>query len=282
MKELFGPELSPPLDGFSDAVVQVDCGDERHSIAWTPSGISALDHPDPEAEKVLVGLGGQQPLCLEVLDAWRYSLGDCEMLGVAARGNDRPDLRSALAMTQRTFASSLGLAAMKLWVGAFRAGDFDAERRLRATKVIANLPLDLRRLFIVSSVATVEKTIRAGGHLPRRSFQQAVDSIVGRLVLRAIRSDLGSSGQHLQPYVMFRAGPATRHRCRVIESHEGVTVEVPLRWFAQVHARGLQDGWRDLVLGLDELLGPVALTWDRGAGGLEPRLGAPRPNRMTP
>ena len=279
MSELFGPELSPPLDGFSDAAVQVDCGDERHSIAWTPSGISALDHPDPEAEKVLVGLGGQQPLCLEVLDAWRYSLGDCEMLGVAARGNDRPDLRSALALSlSRTMR---GLSRLPSGRTPWVRGD-EANRRLRATKIIANLPLDLRRLFITSTVLTIERTVHVGGYLPRRSFQQAVESIVGQRVVGVLKADLGVGWRNVLPYVMFRAGPASHHRCRIFESHDGVTIEVPLRWFAQVHARGLQDGWRDLVLGQANSMDPVALLWEGTRGQLVPALGAPRPERVTP
>ena len=62
--------------GVSDTVLEVKCEGHRHKVVWSAGELLLPDHPDVDAEKVLVALGGSKPRCLEVLDLWDFALAD--------------------------------------------------------------------------------------------------------------------------------------------------------------------------------------------------------------
>ena len=54
----------------------VDCEGNRHSITWSQGNIVLQQHPEIDAEKALVALGGVKPKCLEVFDLWQLAVLD--------------------------------------------------------------------------------------------------------------------------------------------------------------------------------------------------------------
>jgi hypothetical protein len=64
----------------------VPCGQSRHIVRWEAGELRLLSHPDPEAERVLVALGGEKSRCVEVAQAWGRRAEDLSMLAIGPRG----------------------------------------------------------------------------------------------------------------------------------------------------------------------------------------------------
>jgi hypothetical protein len=56
--------------GFEPLELDVDCGGDRHTLRWEAGDLLLRDH-DREGESVLAALGGGEPACVEVADAWQ-------------------------------------------------------------------------------------------------------------------------------------------------------------------------------------------------------------------
>jgi hypothetical protein len=65
---------------------EVPCGTGRHVIRWEAGALRLASHADPEAEQVLVALGGEKARCVEVAEAWDRHAADLTMLSVGPRG----------------------------------------------------------------------------------------------------------------------------------------------------------------------------------------------------
>lgn len=57
-------------------LLEVLCQGTRHRIRWVRGDVVLDDHPDVDAELVLVALGGEQPACLAVAELWADALID--------------------------------------------------------------------------------------------------------------------------------------------------------------------------------------------------------------
>ncbi|MGD0700804.1 MAG: hypothetical protein ABSA02_13065 [Trebonia sp.] len=62
------------------------CGQGRHIVRWEAGELRLLSHPDPEAELVLVALGGEKTRCVEVAQAWGRHAEDLSVLAIGPRG----------------------------------------------------------------------------------------------------------------------------------------------------------------------------------------------------
>jgi hypothetical protein len=62
------------------------CGEGRHIVRWEAGELRLLSHPDPEAERVLVALGGETSRCIEVAQAWGRHAEDLSVLAIGPRG----------------------------------------------------------------------------------------------------------------------------------------------------------------------------------------------------
>ena len=66
---------APPVE------MKVACGGIVHRLRWTAGQVEALDHPDLDAERALIALGGAEPNCLTHLDLWADAVTDGGFLG---------------------------------------------------------------------------------------------------------------------------------------------------------------------------------------------------------
>ena len=96
--------------GIEEVTEEVSCGGAGHRLRWADGEVTALDHPDPEGERLLAGLGGTKPFCLVILDAWSSHGADLRVLALGSRSaGDAPSLgQEALAgIRYGNFARSL-------------------------------------------------------------------------------------------------------------------------------------------------------------------------------
>ena len=63
-------------DGVADSNFDVDCEGQRHTICWSNGEVVLTHHPDVQAEKTLVALGGRKPRCLEIFELWELAVSD--------------------------------------------------------------------------------------------------------------------------------------------------------------------------------------------------------------
>ncbi len=73
----------------------VDCTGGRHRLRCSDGALVALDHPDPDGERMLLALGGEPPACLDLLRAWEAHLDDLHILVLGPRhaGTGRAPIR---------------------------------------------------------------------------------------------------------------------------------------------------------------------------------------------
>ncbi len=84
-----GPDTGPNEPWFgclAPCEAQVPCGTGQHVVRWEAGALRLASHADPEAERVLAALGGEQARCVEVAEAWGRHAADLTMLSVGPRG----------------------------------------------------------------------------------------------------------------------------------------------------------------------------------------------------
>ena len=74
------------FDCFPRCEAYLPCGQSRHIVRWEAGELRLLSHPDPEAERVLVALGGEKSRCVEVAQAWERHAEDLSVLAIGPRG----------------------------------------------------------------------------------------------------------------------------------------------------------------------------------------------------
>lgn len=82
--------ISIPNDSWFHAlppgVARVPCGHGEHAVRWHAGTLELLAHPDPEAERVLAALGGEQADCVRIADTWDRHTEDLRVLQIGPRG----------------------------------------------------------------------------------------------------------------------------------------------------------------------------------------------------
>jgi hypothetical protein len=66
--------------------VPVLCGLEEHVLRWANGELTALHHDDIDGEMALGALGGEQPGCPHIVQAWRAAVHDPRVFTLASRG----------------------------------------------------------------------------------------------------------------------------------------------------------------------------------------------------
>jgi hypothetical protein len=70
---------------FGPAEATWRCGEKEHRLRWEAGRLTAVDHPEAEAELVLGTLGGNQPDCIRLLRAWGEHRDDLDVLMLGPR-----------------------------------------------------------------------------------------------------------------------------------------------------------------------------------------------------
>lgn len=87
-------------EGMAPLLVAGPEGAGTHRLLWRQGRLELADHPDPEAERAVVALGGERCPCLDVSDAWE----DCHRTGamlVAGRRHGSEVLVPPVEATRR-------------------------------------------------------------------------------------------------------------------------------------------------------------------------------------
>jgi hypothetical protein len=66
----------PWFDRVSPVTFETECEGSRHTLTWRAGQLHLDQHPEPDAERALVALGGRIPRCVEILDLWDAAVAD--------------------------------------------------------------------------------------------------------------------------------------------------------------------------------------------------------------
>jgi len=66
----------PWYDRVPDQTLAVECEGRTHQLRWAAGHIALDDHPDQDAERVLIALGGAAPHCVELANLWNDAITD--------------------------------------------------------------------------------------------------------------------------------------------------------------------------------------------------------------
>lgn len=72
--------------GLAPIEAEVRCSGDVHRLRWEAGELQALDHDQPDSERVLAALSGQPCVCVQHLDTWARHRGDLTVLVLASRG----------------------------------------------------------------------------------------------------------------------------------------------------------------------------------------------------
>jgi hypothetical protein len=224
-----GPDLLTRIAAVEE---RIGCGGAPHRLRWAAGFLAAPDHPDPEGERLLGGLGATRPRCLEILDAWAAHHDDLRVLTVGPRYSDDPvrtDEAAVDAIRHGGFARNLEkMRAHQRQVppdavGARPPGLPSVEdqtehlRRHLELMTLFTLPGSLQHRLVATVAA--RQLHRAGENDPAMTA-----ALVGRARI-ALRSWAGDGDE-----VEVRVGPAAT----VARGGHGVSAELPLEWLAAV------------------------------------------------
>jgi len=215
----------------------IDCGASRHRLRWHDGVLEALDHPDAEGERLLLALGGDRPMCLDVVAAWEGHADDLRFLTLGPRHEgDRPGTDAAA-------------------VAAVHAGPF-AHNLQRQRSSMAHMPPHVRQHFgSDDTLDTMHEHLQRHLELLRLftlppALQRALCAAVA-----AAWCERDPDHPALHAALVGRAGPALRAwagegrsvdvACRprgaasVDVTPEGVTAVLPPTWLVEVWGPGL-------------------------------------------
>lgn len=251
----------------------VDCGDDRHLITWSDGALRLCDH-DVEPEKVAATLGGELPVCLEILTAWPWDDYEIETLDALAGW-----AKGSVDLLTRT---GLATAVAKMAQGAIRSVTVSKvlERRFQLGLLNA-LPEELKGvLACLLFLKTRDKWV-----LPdfRRHYGDKFQQVIAGKVLPALGLSAAGAG--------LRLGPRTTFACWITEPGEapsisgwavsggaGAAVTVSFDWLVSIWGRSLAvvDGAFVLEI-LDESDSRIkarVVTWETNRGTITPVVGA--------
>jgi hypothetical protein len=201
------------FDHLPAVTAEVDCGDERHRITWRRAKLVLEDH-DVVAERALVALGAEPPLCLQTLDAWRQPVLAAGMLQRLLLDDNTLDEAELTARRLRYEIAIMKAkedwprpipAAVAARFSAMRQADLEREQRMWTVTLIESLPPQLRRRMAFAAIV----------HLARNS-SDAED-------LRTARASLAFTMSHIATPLLERS---VRRWVRNLKAYASVLVEV--------------------------------------------------------
>jgi hypothetical protein len=274
-------------DGQPARVATIECApDERHTIGWDRGHLTLHDH-DLEAELTLHAMGADLPICLELERAYTTSIGNPEMLTVACTS---PESRSDLIAMRD--AERRHPISPWVFAGATPAGvtlavrkAFEAHSYAWMRKLIANLPDPLKAAYVVDSAVSIAAALDGGQQPHDFDYDELLRSQVSQKLIASLRSWVARADHDPTVHIDARLarGGAGSH---VTSWPASVDITVPVRWFADVWARGIRGCVEDcFILDVDEVhtadeLHVRAIRWRRGDAGAEPVVGPARIQRL--
>lgn len=235
-------------DGLPDVTAELHCGGQRHRIVWRRGKLVLEDH-DLLAERSLMALGSEPPLCVEVLDAWRRLRGP-ELLHEFLVGAAVP--YEELAMRKIHHAEALrratdfiaGPAQTLRGLLSSAQRDIDRENRTWANTLINALPVEFRRRLALAVIVEIERDWHdeQSRSEHREHVEPVLHATAGLLVERSARC----WRRDLEPDASFAIesrvlAPGEPPGCSLRFDADGGAgiVSLPLAWFTDVWSRGL-------------------------------------------
>lgn len=254
---------------------QINCGGEEHRITWRRGRLLLEDH-DLLAERALTALGAEPPICLQVLDAWRFVLAEWKpapilnwsrrlggfallhdlLLGETtltaeelARRKAAHEAAVEAAGVPRRWQPMLPLPPMQASALNKRferqaAERLAQEKRMWATTLIEALPAALRRPLGLSVIVSMERH----WHDPafRSESGKAIEPVLAAIAAPLFEQSARRWRRNLKPYALFWAecwvlGSGHAPTCAAWGDSGGAyaALALPISWFADVWARGI-------------------------------------------
>ena len=232
--------------GVAPAEAEIECDGASHRLVWARGEVRPLDHPDPDADRALVALGGESPACLDVIRAWNEHASTPELVTLGRRPGEQGLGLAPSAVRAHAAAS----ARTQRMLGAARERVEERLRRREALTLLLSLPapfIDRLVLGVFASAAErwddesfrADHGLRIGAALSTRATP-ALRRFGDRLGCGPC--DVGVSPArpgHGEPVVAAR-----------LESGQPVVIsaDLPVRWITNVWGRGLSEPDGELVL----------------------------------
>lgn len=269
-------------DDLPDVAADMDCGGQRHRVLWRRGKLVLEDH-DLLAERTLVALGAEPPLCVELLDAWRALRGpqllpallDRETVPIEELASHRTRHAEAIEAAKR-FIAGQGQILRGLLAGAQR--DIAREKTTWANTLLQALPVDFRHRLALAVIVAIDR------HWHDEEFRSAqrehVDAALGATAGACVERCARGCRRDLAPIARFVIqsrvlAPEEPPGCSVRVDRRGGTgtVALPLAWFTDVWSRRLALVDESFVMrraadAADAAAVPVvALRWERDGDG---------------
>ena len=273
--------MSSWVDGFPSAAATVDCAGAEHRIAWKHGKLTAVDH-DAASERALAALGGDLPLCIELVEGWRTAMRDPTLLVTLLR-SPVPLARPDYGQLRATQLGGVTAALAQLGVTSVRrrgsVRSFEHGRWLRT--LTENSPAELRRVLIAAMAMSCARAGNTRGIASEFMMDDVVAAMALETVYESVRSWAPPGGFVRLPIHVKVTFEPDEHAPVFLVEHLGaiaaVRLGLPLEWIADVWARGiaLVDGCLVLEVLERRARGTAmlvrAVRWERHrGGGIEP------------
>jgi hypothetical protein len=285
--------------GLPAVTGEIDCGGERHRITWRRGRLVLEDH-DLLAERSLMALGAERPVCVEVLEAWREMRGKESLYELLLRDGtlSREELaarkashKAAIEYAQRftqgvTSAHHPAAAARLRHLERRSANVLERERQAWAMTLIEALPAALRKTLALSEIVHFERNWH-GADSPRARGEE-IESVFMAIPTHLFEWGARRWRRNLKPHAVFLVeawlcAPGEEPTCAAWADSGRVygALSVPLSWFTDVWMQGiaLVDGCfvsRVTDRSVDgHSLRVLALRWARQEGGTSKSVEAP-------
>jgi hypothetical protein len=254
--------LLPPV------TAKVDCAGSSHELRWADGRLQAASHPDAESELVLAALGGDQPECIRLVQAWGAHSDDLDVFAIGPRSADDeltlppeeffPGPGGWLGRSATLVAHS---SAMSVTSISSRSGSGAGRSRRTVGRISAGHPgratrddlLDLFGLgpeFAFRLIGTVAASWT--DREPNAARPALIAALTGRLA-PAAAAWLGTDPERV------RADPHDGPGWGTLAAQDGeLHARLPVGWLASVWAPGLSVVDGRLVVGVTEAAWPTA------------------------
>jgi hypothetical protein len=279
-------------DDLPDVAADMDCGGQRHRVVWRRGKLVLADH-DLLAERTLMALGSEPPLCVELLDAWRGLRGpqllpallDRETVPIEELAASRTRHAEAIEAATR-FIAGEGQILRGLLAGAQR--DIAREKTAWANTLLQALPFEFRHRLALAVIVAVDR--RWHDEEFRRAHGEHVDAVLAATAGACVERSARCCRRDFAPIARFFIesrvlAPGESPGCSVRVDRRGATgtVSLPLDWFTDVWARQLALVDESFVMrraaddaDADAAAVPVvALRWERDDEGVRRAVEAP-------
>jgi len=234
--------------GLPAVTAELHCGGQPHRILWRRGRIVLADH-DLVAERSLMALGSEPPVCVEVLQAWRMLRGPALLHGFLDSGGTVPveelaarRMRHAEAILHATRLMS-GAALVLRGLSTNAQQQIEAEKRMWAIALLEALPAEFRRRLVLAMIVEIDRRWHdeAFRDEHREHIEPVLGATAGRLVERSARSwgdDLKPSARLVIESHVLAPGEPPGCTVRFDATGGAGILSLPLAWFTDVWSRG--------------------------------------------